>query len=322
MRIGIDVMGGDYAPKVAVLGAIQASGMVSPNTTIVMFGDKVQIESLLESSSASLPHNIEIVHTSEVIEMNDSPTQAFAKKSDSSIVAGFMALRLGEIDGFASAGSTGAMLVGCMHVIGQIEGVIRPTIAAPLPTVNGGELLVLDVGLNVDCKPEVLYQYGILGSIYSNVMMGTESPRIALLNIGEEEEKGNQQTKATYSLMRESKDFNFVGNLESKYLFSGEKADVVVCDGFIGNTVLKLAEGFYSSLEGSVSGVGLDFHNKLNYEAQGGTPVLGVNSVVIIGHGCSSDLAIANMILQTEMAVRGNLVAKFKEVFANGNRED
>ncbi len=314
MRIGIDVMGGDYAPEVAVLGVVEASSMVSSDTVIVMFGDESQIENIL-STVAERPTNIEIIHTTEIIEMSDSPTQAFAKKSDSSIVVGFKALQQGSVDAFASAGSTGAMLVGCMHVIKQIEGVIRPTIAAPLPTITGNDMFVVDVGLNVDCKPEVLAQYGTLGSVYSKVMMNIESPRVALLNIGEEEEKGNALTKATYALLQEEKNINFVGNLESKYIFEGTKADVVVCDGFIGNTILKMAEGFFSTLNGSVTGDKQTYFNKLNYETQGGTPVLGVNGVVIIGHGCSSALAIKNMVLQAAKAVKGDLVGKIKEIF-------
>ncbi len=321
MRIGIDVMGGDYAPEVAVRGAVRASRRVSSDSVIVMFGDKLQIEELL-SLEGECPENIEIVHTSEVIEMNDSPTQAFSKKSDSSIVVGFKALCQGTIDAFASAGSTGAMLVGCMHILNLIDGVIRPTIAAPLPTTSGGDVMILDVGLNVDCKPEVLCQYATLGSVYYNVMMESSEPRVALLNIGEEEEKGNSQTKATYSLLQENSDINFVGNIESKYIFDGNKADVIVCDGFIGNTILKMAEGIYSTLNGSVGVEKLKFFEKLNYESQGGTPVLGVNGVVIIGHGCSSDIAIESMVIQAERAVRGNLVGKIKEVFANGKQEN
>ena len=314
MRIGIDVMGGDYAPKAAVLGVIEASKVVSNDTVIVMFGCKEEIEQIM--SEVSLPSNVEIINTTEVIEMCDSPAQAYTKKKDSSIVVGFNHLHSGSIDAFASAGSTGAMLVGCMYTVKQIDGVIRPAIAAPIPTViDGKDTLLLDVGLNIDCKPEVLYQYAILGSIYSKVMMGNAEPKVALLNIGEEEEKGNVLTKATYSLMKDSDKFNFVGNLESKHILEGTRADVLVCDGFIGNTVLKMAEGFYAALNGSVSDDRLNFYERLNYEVHGGTPVLGVNSVVIIAHGCSSPKAISNMVLQAEKAVHGKLIQKIKEAF-------
>lgn len=307
-------MGGDYAPEAAVRGVLEAVKIVSEGTVVVMFGCEEKIEEIL-SPYSERPSNIEIVNTTEVIEMNDSPTQAFTKKKDSSIVVGFNHLQEGMIDAFASAGSTGAMMVGCMYTIKQIEGIIRPTIAAPIPTITGQDAILLDVGLNIDCKPEVLYQYGIIGSIYSKVMMGINNPRVALLNIGEEDEKGNIQTKAAYSLMKDSTDFNFVGNLESKYILEGTKADVLICDGFIGNTVLKMAEGFYGIFSDSVSGDRVNFYERLNYEVHGGTPVLGVNGVVIIGHGCSSPRAIANMILQTERAVKGGLVEKIKEAF-------
>lgn len=314
MRVGIDVMGGDYAPETAVLGVLRAARKVDEETVIVMFGDKEQIKAIL-SKQETLPKNIEIVHTTEVIEMSDSPTQAFTKKPDSSIVVGFSELKAGKIDAFASAGSTGAMMVGSMFVIKQIDGVIRPAIAAPLPTMADQDLIVLDVGLNVDCKPEVLYQYGIIGSIYSKVMMGIEEPRVTLLNIGEEDEKGNLQTKATYNLMKGTTEFNFVGNLESKHIFDGNTTDVIVCDGFIGNTVLKMAEGVYSSFKKYVSSDIDHIFDRLNYEVTGGTPVLGINGVVIIGHGCSSNRAISNMIVQAERAVRGNLVEKLKQAF-------
>lgn len=315
MRVGVDVMGGDYAPEAAVSGVLEASKIISKGTVIVMFGCEEKICEILSQQSIVLPENLEIVNTTEVIEMKDSPTQAFTKKRDSSIVVGFNHLQEGKIDAFASAGSTGAMMVGCMYTVKQIEGIIRPTIAAPLPTLQGNDILLLDVGLNVDCKPEVLYQYGIIGSIYSKVMMGIANPRVSLLNIGEEDEKGNIQTKATYNLMKSTTAFNFVGNLESKYIFAGTKADVPVCDGFIGNTILKMAEGLHSIFENCVSKDKVNFYNGLNYEVHGGTPVLGVNAVVIIGHGCSSPLAISNMILQAERAVKGDLVQKIKDAF-------
>ena len=226
-------MGGDFAPRTVVLGAISASRKLAQDSRIVLFGDKSRIEEILAEENCP-DGTFDIVHTSEVIEMGDNPTQAFSKKTDSSIVVGFNHLLEGKIDGFASAGSTGAMMVGCMYTVKQIEGVIRPTISALFPTIDGSEALLLDVGLNVDCKPDVLYQYGIIGSTYAKSVMGKANPRVALLNIGEEKEKGNQQTKATYELMDNSTDFNFVGNIEAKHLFDSSVADVIVCDGFVG----------------------------------------------------------------------------------------
>jgi len=257
---------------------------------------------------------VEIVHTSEAIAMNEHPTQAFSQKSDSSIVVGFRDLKRGVIDGFASAGSTGAMMVGCMLVSKTIAGVIRPSIGSGLVSVRGTKVMLLDVGLNVDCKPDVLYQYGIMGSVYAKVMFGMESPRVALLNIGEEPEKGNMTTREAHQLMAGSRDFNFVGNVESKHMFSGEIADVIVCDGFVGNAMLKEAEGMFS-LFASQLPADDPVMCGLNYENEGGTPVLGINHCVVIGHGCSTPLAITNMILATEKNIALGLVSKFKEAF-------
>ncbi len=310
MRIGVDAMGGDYAPETAVLGALDAA-FALPESTIVLFGDEASINKVI-SEQKSIPTNIEIVHTTEVIEMAESPTTAFSKKPDSSIVVGFGYLAKGAIDAFASAGSTGAMMVGCMYVLKPIEGVLRPTIATPFPTFDGQEIILLDVGLNIDAKPEVLAQYGILGSIFSETVMGVEKPRVALLNIGEEQEKGNQQTKPTFPLLMES-DINFVGNIEGKYLLKGG-ADVVVCDGFVGNIILKLLESFEPMLS-QIEGINPKFVEGLNYETYGGTPVIGVSAPVIIGHGCSSSTAIKNMILRANLVAKSNMIERIKENF-------
>lgn len=315
MKVGIDIMGGDYAPKAVVEGIILASGEVGKDTTIVMFGDKAQIDAILAENNAK-PDNIEIVHTEEAIEMGESPTQAFVKKPNSSIVVGFDYLKRGLIDGFASAGSTGAMMVGCMQVIKPVDGILRPTIPAPLPTYNGGSVYILDMGLNIDSKPEVLFQYGEIGSIYAKTL-GIENPRIGLMNIGEEAEKGNALTKAAFQLMNETDKFNFVGNVESKHIFTGEMADVLVCDGFVGNIVLKMAEGIYPFLAKSKELRESAFVQEMNSEMAGGTPVLGINSTVLIGHGCSSSVAIKNMVLETEKTVSDRLVDKIKEAFAD-----
>lgn len=312
MKIGVDAMGGDYAPEATVLGAIDALNYVSPDTHMVLFGDKSAIEQILEREKCP-KDRFEVVGTTEVIEMGDHPAQAFTKKADSSITVGFKRLMGRQIDGFASAGNTGAMMVGTMYTIKPIEGVLRPAIASLIPVTTGGASLILDVGLNADCKPEVLYQYGVLGSIYAKAALGIQNPRVALLNIGEEPEKGNILTKATHELMAGTKDFNFVGNIEGKTLYTGETADVIICDGFVGNTVLKQTEGLYSALK--KLGVKSEYTDRFNYEEVGGTPVLGINSNVIIGHGCSSAKAIKNMILQTEITIKANLVEKFKEAF-------
>ena len=313
IRIGIDAMGGDFAPQAVVLGAIQAASKLAEGSRIVLFGDKERIEKILAQENCPAD-TFDIVPTSEVIEMGDNPTQAFSKKTDSSIVVGFRYLLEGKIDGFASAGSTGAMMVGCMYTVKQIDGVIRPAISVLAPTIDNSQVLLLDVGLNVDCKPDVLYQYGIIGSTFVKGVMDKPNPRVALLNIGEEKEKGNLQTKATYELMENTSDFNFVGNVEAKHVFDGTVADVVVCDGFVGNTLLKVMEGIYEMArkQGLVND---NYFTKLNYENVGGTPVLGINSTVIIGHGCSNANAIANMVLQTEKTIKAGVATKLREIF-------
>lgn len=306
-------MGGDFAPQAVVLGAIQAASKLAEGSRIVLFGDKERIEKILAQENCPAD-TFDIVPTSEVIEMGDNPTQAFSKKNDSSIVVGFRYLLEGKIDGFASAGSTGAMMVGCMYTVKQIDGVIRPAISVLAPTIDNSQVLLLDVGLNVDCKPDVLYQYGIIGSTFAKGVMDKPNPRVALLNIGEEKEKGNLQTKATYELMENTSDFNFVGNVEAKHVFDGTVADVVVCDGFVGNTLLKVMEGIYEMArkQGLVND---NYFTKLNYENVGGTPVLGINSTVIIGHGCSNANAIANMVLQTEKTIKAGVATKLREIF-------
>ena len=313
IRIGIDAMGGDFAPQAVVLGAIQAARQLAESSRIVLFGDKARIEEILSQENCPTD-TFDIVPTSEVIEMGDNPTQAFSKKSDSSIVVGFRYLLEGKIDGFASAGSTGAMMVCCMYTVKQIDGVIRPAISVLAPTIDNSQVLLLDVGLNVDCKPDVLYQYGIIGSTFAKGVMNKTNPRVALLNIGEEKEKGNLQTKATYELMENTSEFNFVGNVEAKHVFDGTVADVVACDGFVGNTLLKVMEGMYE-LARQQGLLHDNYFTKLNYENVGGTPVLGINSTVIIGHGCSNPNAIANMVLQTEKTIKAGVAAKLREIF-------
>ncbi len=313
LKIGIDAMGGDFAPEAAVKGAIIALDRVDQNSRIVLFGDSDAITSILEREGVDCSR-FEIVHTTEVIEMGDHPAKAFIQKSDSSIVRGFSSLAKGEIAGFASAGSTGAMMVGSVQVVGVIDGVIRPTISSPIPTITGTPTILLDVGLNVDCKPEVLAQYAVLGSIYAEEAFGIKNPRVAVLNIGEEDTKGNAQSKATFNLIKEQGQCNFVGNVESSYIFTSKVADVVVCDGFVGNTVLKMAEGLYR-INKAMGGEG-QFWEGMNYENIGGTPVLGVKAPVVIGHGSSSPLAISSMILTVERSAQGNIAERVKEALA------
>ena len=315
IRIGLDTMGGDFAPEVAVKGAILALEAIDKDSRIVLFGDEMRIRELLAEEGCATDR-FDIVATSEVIEMGDHPVRAFQQKRDSSIVVGFRHLAERKIDGFASAGSTGAMMVGSTQVIRVIEGIIRPTISAVIHTTTSAPMLLLDVGLNVDCKPDILEQYALIGSIYAKSALGITSPRVALLNIGTEPSKGNLQIKATYKLLQlgsEAKRYHFVGNVEASHIFTSKVADVVVCDGFVGNTILKMAEGLYSI--NAQLGTTNSFLEGLNYENIGGTPVLGINAPVVIGHGKSSAEAIKSMILATEHAVRANIVEQIKEAF-------
>lgn len=311
MRIGIDIMGGDYAPEAIVLGASLALKEVPDNIKLVLIGDESQISSICLKNSIAIA-DFEVVHTSQQIGMGDYPIKAFSQKSDSSIVVGFKLLKEGRIDSFASAGNTGAMLVGAMQVIKSVPGIIRPAIAAAIPRMTEKPTLLIDVGLNPDCRPDVLYQYAILGKIYARDIFGIEEPRIGLLNIGSEDEKGNLLTKSTFQAMKDTTDFNFYGNVEGNDLFN-DKVDVIVCDGFVGNVMLKEGEAFYSLIRKRK--IQDPFFEKFNFIHYGGTPVLGVNAPVIIAHGISNDIAIKNLILHSIDVVKANITGKIKEAF-------
>lgn len=312
MRIGIDAMGGDFAPETAVMGTIQASKELPEGVTIVLFGNPAEINTIFNREKFS-GSNVEIIDAPEVIGMGEHPAKAFQQKVNSSITLGFKHLHSGKIDAFASAGNTGAMMVGTMYTIKSIPGIMRPCITGPIPKLSGGKTgTLLDVGLNSDCKPDVLYQYGILGNLFAKHYYGIESPKVCLLNIGEEEEKGNLLTKAAHELMKEGCHYNFCGNLESNELFT-DKADVVVCDGFTGNIVLKQIESFHSIAH--TLKLSHPFFENFNYENFGGTPILGVNAPVIIGHGASNSKAIKNMIIQTYKVTNSGLTEQIKQAF-------
>lgn len=295
MKIGLDVMGGDFAPSATIGGAILAQPGLAAEDRIVLIGDEKLMREELNKRDAD-PASFELVHAPEVIGMGESPTKAFAKKPGSSIVTGFSLLKKQEIDAFSSAGNTGAMLVGSIYSISAVRGIIRPATTAIIPKENGGVGVLIDVGTNPDTKPDVLYQFGLLGSIYARYVYGIENPKVGLLNIGEEEDKGSLLCQATFRLMKDSNDFHFTGNVESRDLFR-DKVDVVVCDGFTGNIVLKNMETMYRLLV--KRGLRDEFIDRFNYENYGGTPILGINSTVLIGHGISNDVAIKNMILHS-----------------------
>ncbi|MFF5384007.1 phosphate acyltransferase PlsX [Pedobacter suwonensis] len=311
MKIGLDIMGGDYAPKAIVLGAIAAHQSLNAGEHLVLIGDTEQIKPILAEEGFN-PDHFEYVHTDEVIGMGEHPTKAIVQKPNSSIAVGFNLLKEGKIDSFASAGNSGAMLVGAVFSVKTIPGIIRPCLCTILPKIKGGTGLLLDVGANADCKPDILLQFGVLGSLYAENLLQINDPKVALMNIGEEDEKGNMLSMATFPLMKETSLFNFVGNVEGRDLFN-EKADVIVCDGFTGNVMLKLAESFYVLT--IKKGLKDEFFDRFNYEQYGGSPVLGVNAPVVIGHGISSPLAVKNMILQSREMITTGLVEKIRMAF-------
>jgi glycerol-3-phosphate acyltransferase PlsX len=310
MRIGIDILGGDFAPEATVKGSILAYKELQDKATFVLFGNESSIASVCQEENFD-PSDFEIVHTDIKIGMNEFPAKAFSQKPDASIPLGFRYLKEGKIDGYASAGNTGAMLVGAMQVVRSIPGVLRPCITASIPKPSG-QTIVLDVGINPDCKPDVLYQYAILGSLYAELVYGIKNPRVALFNIGTEEEKGNLLTKASYRAMKGTTDFNFVGNAEGTDVFNDE-IDILVCDGFVGNTILKVAEGFYTLMRKQKTES--ELLERFNFENYGGTPILGINAPAIIGHGISGPQAIKNMIIHTSDVVEAKLTEKIKQAF-------
>ena len=311
MKIGIDILGGDFAPDANISGAILAQKKLDGNATIVLIGDENQIKQDLEARGVE-QSLFEIVHAPDVITMHDHPTRAIPQKPNSSISVGFDLLASKKIDAFASTGNTGAMLVGAIYKINTIPGIIRPCITSVLPTFNGGSSVLLDVGSNADCKPDVLYQFAVLGALYAKNVYGIENPRVALLNIGEEETKGNLLTIAVHKMLSESEEVNFIGNIEGRDIFLG-KADVIVCDGFTGNIVLKQAEGIYYIMKKRA--IQDEYFDRFNYENYGGTPILGVKGNVIIGHGISNDKAVMNMILHSYEVAKSGLAVRVNEAF-------
>ena len=313
VRIGIDVMGGDFAPSATIKGSILALDSLADGIEIVLIGDQDKITNELKKHQVDASV-FNIVHAPDIIKMGDHPTKAFVQKPNSSIAAGFGLLKKDQIDGFASAGNTGAMFVGGYMSVKPIPGILRPCISSVLPKLDGGVNVILDVGANADCKADVLYQFGILGSLFAEHVCGVKIPRVGLLNIGEEETKGNMLTIAAHEMMKDSTDFNFCGNIESRHLFDDE-CDVIVCDGFSGNVILKQAESVYSLIKQRQ--IEDDYFDRFNYENYGGTPILGLNKTVVIGHGISNAVAIKNMIVLTADVVEADLTTKILNNFNN-----
>lgn len=313
MNLALDMMGGDFAPLEAVKG-LQLYLQHNHDATVYCIGDEQQIQSLL--TEYKVPQDkLVIVHTTEIIGYNEHPTKAFKDKPDSSIAKGFQLLASGKVDAFLSAGNTGAMLVGSMFFLKPIEGILRPTIATLIPKVGGSTGILLDVGLNVDCKPQHLDQFGLLGSIYAENILGIQQPKVGLLNVGEEEGKGNTLCKETYPLLKENSQVNFIGNVEGRDIFNGG-ADVTVCDGFTGNVVLKMGESFYDIVQ-SRNLHNDEFMHRFAYENYGGTPVLGVAKPVIIGHGISNAVAFSNMLKLGNKMIETDVCGIIRNAFQN-----
>ena len=334
MRIAVDAMGGDKGPGVIVTGAAEAVREHPGKFDIVLVGQRDRIEPAMSAFGDDRSH-VEIVHASEVIEMSESPASAFRKKKDSSIAVASRLVKEHEADAVISAGNTGAMVASALVTIGRLPGISRPAISTLWPTKKRGAV-VLDVGANRECTPKNLLQFAVMGEVFARYQLEIEHPRVGLLNIGEERSKGNELVRDAYELI-EKEDLNFVGNVEGRDVFEGA-ADVVVCDGFVGNIILKISESMYSFLahmvraeinKGFVAKAGAllmkgafgGVRSRLDYAEYGGAPLLGVNGVTIISHGRSSSRAIKNAILAAGKSVETEINRHIEERL-EGARDD
>ena len=327
-KIAIDVMGGDYAPDEIIKGCVLATKDI--DSTLVLIGKEEIIKEKLSAYTYDA-HKIEIVHADEVIEMGEPPVMAIRKKKNASMVVGLKLVKEQQVDGMISAGSTGALLTGATLIVGRIKGVDRPAMAPFIPTQTGASLLI-DCGANVDAKPQYLEQFARMGTVYVEECMQIKNPKVGLVNIGTEEEKGNQLTKEAYELLSQSKGINFYGNVEARDIPQG-LVDVLVCDGFTGNIILKFMEGFGKWLLGMLKveflknlktkiaallmkqGIG-SIKAKFDVATKGGAPFLGVNGLVVKTHGNSKSQEIYSTVIQTEGFIKDQLVDKLKAKFA------
>jgi glycerol-3-phosphate acyltransferase PlsX len=316
MNIGIDIMGGDYAPEEAIKGVIsylESTSGSEEDVHFVLIGNPdiaAPFLPLLDKWTSRYT----LVPSASVIGMHEHPTKALKEKQDSSIAIGFGLLQMGRVDAFIGAGNTGAMLVGAMYTVKAIPGILRPTIASPIPKLNGRYNFLLDVGANADCKPEHLVQFAVMGSLYAKHILDLDNPRVALLNLGEEEGKGNILAQATYPLLKQHAGINFTGNVEGRDLFL-DNSDVIVCEGFTGNVALKIAESVYH-IFAEQKKIQDPFLDQFNFEIYGGTPILGVNAPVLIGHGISNEPAFKSMIENAEKLVKSNFTQILRNHFA------
>ncbi len=326
MRIAVDAMGGDRAPEVPVAGALSALHELRGDFEIVLVGHRERIEPYL-AARGTPEGRLRIHHASQVVDMDEGPSSALRRKKDSSIVAGLDLQRSGEADAFISAGNTGAVMAASLHTLGRIEGIDRPAIVTVFPTA-GAPCLLLDVGANAECRPEHLLQFALMGRLYAMDVLGRPRPRVGLLSIGEEPTKGDDLTVAAHGLLKDS-DLDFVGNLEGRDVLRGA-ADVVVTDGFTGNVLLKFGESFVDFLATTVHGeirrhrlaalgallmrpVFRAVRRRIDYAEYGGAPLLGVNGIVVIGHGRSSVKAYRNAVRVAVLAVERRLNVHIKE---------
>jgi glycerol-3-phosphate acyltransferase PlsX len=312
MKIGFDIMGGDFAPGEGING-LERYFADGGTAEVVLFGSEEALE-----TPTLLPFiqdgRIAVVHAPDVIHMNEHPARALKEKPKSSISVGFQHLSSGGIDAFISAGNTGAMLVGSLYALRPIEGVIRPAISTLIPKASGGTGLLLDVGLNSDCKPEILNQFAVMGTEYARTILGIEQPRVGLLTIGEEEGKGNLLAQATYPILKANEYIHFIGNIEGRDIFN-DVADIMVCDGFTGNIILKMAESLFTITQ--EKGIQHEYFERFNFENYGGTPVLGIAKPVIIGHGISRGRAFQNMISLAGKMVERNVMLKLQDALTS-----
>lgn len=310
-KIGIDIMGGDYAPLAALEGAVLALDKLGKDSELWLIGDQLAISNHLQHAGIDAGR-VKIIPTTQVIGMGEHPIKALQSKKDSSLAVGFGLLAHKKLDVFASAGHSGAVMIGAIHSVKQIDSVWRPCVASAFPLPDGSKNILLDVGINVDCKPEMLVQFAKLGSVYAREVFGIENPRVGLLNTGTEETKGSLMYQKAHELLKLENSIEFIGNMESRDFFDGG-CDVTVCDGFAGNLILKQTEAFYKLLK--KRNIEDDYLDQFNYENYGGTPVLGVNGNVLLGHGISNSNAICNMILAAEKVANANLAEHIKKAF-------
>ncbi|MBU5444214.1 phosphate acyltransferase PlsX [Paenibacillus sp. MSJ-34] len=320
MRIAIDAMGGDHAPVSNVEGAIAAAQLWT-DTEIILVGDEAELERLL--AERTKPANVRVHHSSEVILADDEPVKAVRRKKDASMVVAGRLVKEKQAEAMISAGNTGALMATGLLVVGRMKGIERPALAPIIPTMNDQGVLALDLGANMDAKPEHLLQYAIMGSIYREKVYGVKKPRVGLLNVGTEAMKGNELTKETYPLLEQAP-IRFIGNVESRDVLNGN-CDVLVCDGFVGNILLKSLEGtagalfsvlkqeftrsWLTKLAASILMPGLKrLRSKMDYKEHGGAPLLGLDGIVIKAHGSSDATAVQNAVRQARAAIRNNFI--------------